>query len=580
MNSYKYLPDDGNALELINVLAGEKVLAIDTETTGLDPLNDRLRLIQIASFNTPVLVIDYWKCEPGVKEALRTLLSNDAVKVFQNAKFDINFLKSEKIVLGGPIFDTMIAGRLLWSPSGPPGFSLAALSEFFLGETLPKEEQTSDFSGDLRKEQLEYAARDASVLLELRSIMAPALKANGLVDIAKIEFNCTRAVADIEYRGIAIDRNNWEKLTEVTRAAHETAEKDLLSYAGNTVVQPDFFGNTTTVGINLNSNQQVLELLAKNGVNVPDTSKYSLSQYKEKPVVKSLHEYRKASKMLSGFLDPLPTFINSKTGRIHAHYSQIGAYSGRMSCTGPNMQQIPRDNEFRKCFIPAPGKMFILADYSQIELRVAAQISHDERMIEAYRHGGDLHRLTASLITGTPLNQITKQQRQAAKAVNFGLIFAMGARGLQSYAGDTYGVEMTLDEAEAFRDRYFLAYKGIKKWHDSIKAKPPRVSRSLTGRRYFHREDTGLAALYNTPVQGTAADIVKNALGKLMDTLSDIDAGIVAVVHDEILIEAAEKDAEEAAVILKNTMESAGEQFMVDVPLVADAHLASSWAEK
>ena len=580
MNSYKYLPDDGNALELINVLAGEKVLAIDTETTGLDPLNDRLRLIQIASFNTPVLVIDYWKCEPGVKEALRTLLSNDAVKVFQNAKFDINFLKSEKIVLGGPIFDTMIAGRLLWSPSGPPGFSLAALSEFFLGETLPKEEQTSDFSGDLRKEQLEYAARDASVLLELRSIMAPALKANGLVDIAKIEFNCTRAVADIEYRGIAIDRNNWEKLTEVTRAAHETAEKDLLSYAGNTVVQPDFFGNTTTVGINLNSNQQVLELLAKNGVNVPDTSKYSLSQYKEKPVVKSLHEYRKASKMLSGFLDPLPTFINSKTGRIHAHYSQIGAYSGRMSCTGPNMQQIPRDNEFRKCFIPAPGKKFILADYSQIELRVAAQISHDERMIEAYRHGGDLHRLTASLITGTPLNQITKQQRQAAKAVNFGLIFAMGARGLQSYAGDTYGVEMTLDEAEAFRDRYFLAYKGIKKWHDSIKAKPPRVSRSLTGRRYFHREDTGLAALYNTPVQGTAADIVKNALGKLMDTLSDIDAGIVAVVHDEILIEAAEKDAEEAAVILKNTMESAGEQFMVDVPLVADAHLASSWAEK
>jgi len=580
MNSYKYLPDDDNALELINGLASEKVLAIDTETTGLDPLNDRLRLIQIASFNTPVLVIDYWKCEPGVKEALRTLLSNDAVKVFQNAKFDINFLKSEKIVLGGPIFDTMIAGRLLWSPSGPPGFSLAALSEFFLGETLPKEEQTSDFSGDLRKEQLEYAARDASVLLELRSIMAPALKANGLVDIAKIEFNCTRAVADIEYRGIAIDRNNWEKLTEVTRAAHETAEKDLLSYAGNTVVQPDFFGNTTTVGINLNSNQQVLELLAKNGVNVPDTSKYSLSQYKEKPVVKSLHEYRKASKMLSGFLDPLPTFINSKTGRIHAHYSQIGAYSGRMSCTGPNMQQIPRDNEFRKCFIPAPGKMFILADYSQIELRVAAQISHDERMIEAYRHGGDLHRLTASLITGTPLNQITKQQRQAAKAVNFGLIFAMGARGLQSYAGDTYGVEMTLDEAEAFRDRYFLAYKGIKKWHDSIKAKPPRVSRSLTGRRYFHREDTGLAALYNTPVQGTAADIVKNALGKLMDTLSDIDAGIVAVVHDEILIEAAEKDAEEAAVILKNTMESAGEQFMVDVPLVADAHLASSWAEK
>ncbi|MBN1624031.1 MAG: bifunctional 3'-5' exonuclease/DNA polymerase, partial [Clostridia bacterium] len=553
---------------------------IDTETTGLDPFNDRLRLIQIASFGNPVYIIDYWKCTSQDKAVLKQLLLTSSVKVFQNAKFDINFLKSEGLALDGPIFDTMLAARLLRTPKGPSGYSLAAISEFFLGETLPKEEQTSDFSGELRTEQLKYAARDASILLELRSVMVPALKANNLVEIAGIEFNCTKAIADIEYRGISIDMQKWADLTQKTKNILVEAEKNLMTYAGNTMIQPDFFGNETAVGINLNSNQDILDLLEKNGVNVPDTSKYSLSPYKERPVVKSLHEYRKASKLVSGFLDPLPDFINKKTGRIHAHYSQIGAYSGRMSCTSPNMQQIPRDDEIRQCFVPADGFKFIVADYSQIELRVAAQLAGDERMIEAYKNGGDLHRLTASLVTGTPIREVTKEQRQAAKAVNFGLIFAMGARGLQSYAGDVYGVEMSLEEAEAFRDRYFNAYKGIKNWHDSVKANPPRVSRSLSGRRYFHNEDAGIAALYNTPVQGTAADIVKNALGMLMDTLKSTSAGIVAVVHDEILLEAPESEAEETALILKNTMESAGNDFMPDVPLVAEAHLASSWAEK
>ena len=580
MQSYMFLPIDGRPADLLANLSEAKVLAIDTETTGLDPLNDRLRLIQIASFGNPVYVIDYWKCTENDKKILYDLFSSNSVKVFQNAKFDINFLKSEGFVINGQVFDTMLAARLLRTPQGPPGYSLAAISEFFLGENLPKEEQTSDFSGELRTEQIEYAARDASILLELRSVMAPALKANELVEIAAIEFNCTKAIADIEYNGISIDHEKWDILTRKTRENLLDSERKLLSFAGNTVIQPDFFGNETNISINLNSNQDILDLLSKNGVKVPDTSKYSLSPYKSHPVVESLYEYRKSAKLLSGFLEPLPGFINSKTGRIHAHYGQIGAYSGRMSCTSPNMQQIPRDQEIRSCFIPAKGNKFIIADYSQIELRVAAQIAGDERMIEAYKKGGDLHRLTASLITGTPIEKVTSEQRQAAKAVNFGLIFAMGARGLQAYAGDTYGVEMSLEEAESFRERFFNAYKGIRQWHDSIKARPPRVSRSLTGRRYFFGEDTGIAALYNTPVQGTAADIVKRALGMLMDTLKGTGAGIVAVVHDEILLEVPESEAEETALLLKNTMEAAGDGFMTDVPLVAEAHLASSWAEK
>lgn len=580
MIQYKYLPSEGRLAAHREYLLNADVIGVDSETTGLDPHIDRLRLVQLAVPEKPVLVIDIFRANDEDLETLSEVLSSDSVKVFQNAKFDINFLKAYGFKIKGPIFDTMLAADLLRTPKGPKRLGLGSLAEFFLGINLPKEEQTSDFTKELRPEQLEYAARDASILLELRSVMSPELRANQMTEVAKIEFECTKAVADIEYTGILIDIDCWNDLTEKTKKEYIESEKKLLDYAGKPIIQPDFFGTSTVVGVNLNSNKQVMELLNNNGIPVDDTSKRSLSPYKNEPIVSALHDFRKASKMLSGFLEPMPSFINSKTGRIHAHYGQIGASSGRMSCGNPNMQQIPRDYSFRRCFVPSPGNSMIIADYSQIELRVAAQMAHDERMIEAYRNGGDLHRLTASLITGTPIDDITKEQRQAAKAVNFGLIFAMGARGLQAYSQDVYDVEMTLEEAEEFRERYFNAYEGIRNWQDNIKRKPPQVSRSLTGRRYFHQEDAGLAGLYNTPVQGSAADIVKNALGMLISTLKGTGAHIIAVVHDEILLEAPGDNALKAAAVLKQTMEEAGKAYMPDVPLVADAQIASSWAEK
>lgn len=580
MVQYKYLPNEEHLAIHKEYLLNADVIGVDSETTGLDPHTDRLRLVQLAVTGKPVLVIDIFMANDEDLNILSEVLSSGSVKVFQNAKFDINFLRASGFEVKGPIFDTMLAANLLRTPKGPKKLGLGTLAEFFLGVNLPKEEQTSDFTRELRPEQLEYAARDASILLELRSVMSHELRANQMTDVAKIEFECAKAVADIEFTGVLLDMECWNILTEKTKMEYSEAEKRLLDYAGKPVIQPDFFGTSTVVGVNLNSNKQVMDLLNSNGVPVPDTSKRSLSPYKNEPIVCALHDYRKASKMLSGFLEPMPSFINAKTGRIHAHYGQIGASSGRMSCSNPNMQQIPRDYAFRSCFIPSPGNSMIIADYSQIELRVAAQISQDERMIEAYRNGGDLHKLTASLITGTPIDDISKEQRQAAKAVNFGLIFAMGARGLQAYSQDVYDVEMTLEEAEDFRERYFNSYEGIRKWQDKIKKNPPSVSRSITGRRYFNQEDAGLAGLYNTPVQGSAADIVKNALGMLVENLKGTKAHIVAVVHDEILLEAPGDNALRAAAILKQTMEESGKPFMTDVPLVADAQIAASWAEK
>ncbi|MFO7611050.1 MAG: DNA polymerase, partial [Clostridia bacterium] len=429
MNPYLYFPRDGSFSGFREEILAENVIAVDTETTGLDPNSDSLRLIQIAVFGKPVFVLDMLLCDDADRNAVAEILMAPSIKIFQNAKFDIQFLYASGFETGGRIFDTMLAAQLLKTPEGPARFGLDSISSFFLGAAVSKEEQTSGFDGELREAQIEYSARDASVLLELRSVMAPALVSNGLADIASIEFQCTRAVAEIESFGILLDIDRWNILTDETREICGQAESRLFKHAGSRIVQPDFFGSETTIGINLNSNKQVLDLLHDNGINVADTSKAALSPYRNEPLVRDLQEYRKATKMLGGFLEPMPSFINPATGRIHANYSQIGASSGRMSCWGPNMQQIPRDASFRECFIPSTGNSLVIADYSQIELRVAAQIARDEMMIEAYRNGGDLHKLTASLITGTPIESVTKKQRQAAKAVNFGLIFAMGARG-------------------------------------------------------------------------------------------------------------------------------------------------------
>lgn len=556
------------------------VIAVDTETTGLDPHGDRLRLVQIAAGCGPVLLLDCFSFLPGGLPQLMEILSSGAVKVFQNAKFDLQFFMKQGIAVRLPLFDTMLAAQLLRTSGGPGRVNLAELSRHYLNEELPKEEQKSDWSGELRPEQLQYAARDAGVLLKLRDAMAPLLRENRLAEVARLEFACVRAVAQMEYHGIHLNLAKWDALRVKTEAERDAALESLYAYTGRPMVQMSLFDAGVSLGQNLDSNKQVLSLFQQNGIVVEDTSRHSLVPYLSHPLVAALLEYRRASKALSTFLLPLPQMVHPETHRLHPHYGQDGAWSGRMSCGGPNIQQIPRDAAFRACFSAPPGRKLVIADYSQIELRVAAEIAQDARMIAAYRAGEDLHRLTASLISGKALPDITKKERQAAKAVNFGLIFAMGAKGLQAYAQDTYGVDMSLQEATEFRNRFFAAYTGIAAWHQRLKTHPPRESRTLAGRKHVYGEASGLSGLTNTPVQGSAADIVKQALGLLADSLEPTGAFIVAMVHDEILIEADEKNAEDIAGLLKSTMESAGAHYLKSVPAVAEVQVAESWAEK
>jgi DNA polymerase-1 len=418
------------------------------------------------------------------------------------------------------------------------------------------------------------------VLLHLRDVLLPALQAAGLAEAAILEWQCLPAVAEMELYGIGVDQTHLTALGQQleSETVQATATLTTLLQAVPSVEQGALF-TSPPEAINIDSPSQVLAALQRLGIPVDSTSQWELGSLTETfPVVQALLAYRQAQKAFS-LASSLPPHIHPVTGRIHATYWQLGAATGRFSCSDPNLQQMPRTAAFRRCFIAPPGSRLIIADYNQIELRVMAELSGDPRMLAAYQAGEDLHRLTAALLLDKPMDQVTSTERQAAKAVNFGLIYAMGAEGLQGYAQHSYGVTLTVEEARSFRERFFTAYGGVAEWQQQIRQALTLIeSRTLSGRRRQWVEPPRIAALYNTPVQGGAADIIKRALGLLPQALQGTGAVLVGTIHDEILVEAPDEHAPDVASILKLTMEQAGQTYLTQVPVVADVRIASSWA--
>jgi DNA polymerase I-like protein with 3'-5' exonuclease and polymerase domains len=386
----------------------------------------------------------------------------------------------------------------------------------------------------------------------------------------------------MELSGMLIHTEKWKKLTqELEKTQRDLAENLRQRLAEGFKRTPQLPFMIDTSPINLDSPKQILEALQALGIPLKTTSHEELSQLEDQyPVIQALIEYRKVTKVLQSFASALPKYIHKVTGRIHPDYWQIGTTTGRFSCRNPNLQQIPRDRAFRECFIPAEGKILVIGDYSQVELRVAAEISQDRRMIDAFLLNQDIHCLTASLLTGKDILQVTKEERQAAKAVNFGLLYAMGARGLKIYAKNSYGVEMTDQQAIDFRNKYFEVYQGIASWQKELSNANLRETRTLIGRLRQWSERPVITELFNTPIQGTAADIMKQAMVMLYPFLENTDIHIIGTVHDELLLESPQEEAEKAAYLLKETMVRAGQKFLNMVPVEAEVVIASNWAEK
>jgi len=304
------------------------------------------------------------------------------------------------------------------------------------------------------------------------------------------------------------------------------------------------------------------------------------------PAVDKLLEYRELAKLKSTYLDALPLQINPKTGRVHTNYSQTGSVTGRLASLNPNLQNIPTRTEIgrqvRVGFTAAKGYQLLSVDYSQIELRIVAHMSGDQAMLDAFRHGQDIHAATAAAILRIPISEVTKDQRRRAKAINFGLIYGMSAFGLSR------STDLTLGEAENFVKEYFANFPGVKDYLDGIRllaARQGYVETMLGRRRYFpnlsnptnqvmkNREER---EAINAPIQGTAADIMKLALSHMAPALenSKLDARMLLQVHDELVLEVSDADLKETARLVQKVMEDA---FTLSIPLLTEARSGENW---
>ncbi|QQS42839.1 MAG: hypothetical protein IPM63_07865 [Acidobacteriota bacterium] len=570
-------------------LSGEKFLGFDTETSELDPRDGVLRLVQLSN-GRDTIVVDLFKFakygdikEINELEPLRKLLeAKRPVKIAHNAKFDAKWVGHHLGVDVGGTFDTMIASQLISAGDQDRRHSLADVASFFLGTEVDKAEQISDWTADtLSGSQIEYAAKDAAIVVPLRQKLAERLKADGLERVAEIEFDCVTPIARMELNGFYIDQECWREQLSKVKVEQETIAFELQEMLSAGVAQASLFG---AAQINLDSQAQVSDALRNLGVPIPDSTRAWQLQplAKDYPVIGKLLEYRGVAKALTSFGENILDFVDPRTGRIHADFRQIGAPTGRFSCSRPNLQQIPHGPEYRRCFRAEEGNTLIVADYSQIELRILAEFSGDEKFIEAFRSGQDFHASAAAQVFGVPVSDVTPDQRSFAKRLNFGVVYGIGAQRLATITG------FSEREAENVLRRYFATYRGLDEWLRAAgeRAVTERAGRTAAGRlaRFrFDEDDRGQIASTkrngkNMPIQGTSADILKRALALLHDAIKGSSAMLVNIVHDEIVVECSEAEAEITSKRLKDSMTAAAEEFIKRVPIDVDVSVSKEWS--
>lgn len=574
--------------EIAKALESAPIVSLDTEATSLDPHDAKLLLFQIA---TPGEAYLFDARHLDLRPFQSILGSEKILKLAQNAKFDYGMLKELAGVEIVNIFDTMLAERILTCGMTKLGdLSLAALSRKYLGIELAKEVRETFFGGHLRdftKKQLDYAAKDVLVLFPIYEAQRDRLQKEQLEKIASLEFELVPVVSEMELRGFLIDVEKWRQvIADYRKKAQEIDRKmqeELRPYSRST--QKDLFGNHANV-VNLNSPSQIMEAFRRVGLDLPSTGEEILARY-DHPLAKLLLEYRESEKIISAFGENLLEKINPKTGRIHPDYMQIGADTGRFACSNPNLQQIPTDSMFRSCFIASPDHKLVVADYSQIELRIMAELSEDPVFMKAFKEDQDLHALTASQMFNIPIDQVSKEKRFQAKSINFGLMYGRGARSLAVQLG------VSEDESRRLLDKYFRQYHRVKTWLDNISRDAIRrgYSTTLGGRKRYYEKVASDDPSYdrqvsyierqgkNTPIQGTSADITKMALVNLRQRIRKEGLAAVPIhtVHDEIVVEAPVSEAEQTAKIVKEEMVRAGEALLKKVPVKVDVVVSDIW---
>jgi DNA polymerase-1 len=586
--------------ELRRELDKARVISFDTETTSTDETRADIVGVSLsirdgAGYYVPIghLGGNNLPLEQVISTLRGPMTDARIPKVAHHAKYDYIILARHGLVVERIGFDTMIA-EFLVDPSSR-NLGLKNLAHARLGEEMTHIEDligTGKHQLSMAEVAIEsaaaYAAADAETTLRLMPLMQAELtRVHGVRLMDEVETPLIPVLAQMEMTGVLLNLPFFKKLSDELTVRMNNIERQVFEAVGKP--------------FNLNSTQQLSEILFDRLRLVPpdrgrktasghySTSGEILDALSGKhPVVDWVIEHRELSKLKSTYLDALPAAVDPKTGRVHTSYSQTGAVTGRLSSSNPNLQNIPiRTEEGRRVrngFIAAPGNVLLSVDYSQIELRIVAHMAQDEAMLEAFRHGQDIHATTAAAIYSIPLEDVTKDMRRHAKAINFGLIYGMSAFGL------TRATELTLAEAEDFVKAYFTQFPGVKQYLDGIRkqaAQDGYVETLLGRRRYFpalqskvnvalrNREER---EAINAPIQGTAADIMKIAMLRIPSALQKdgLRAQLLLQVHDELVLEVPKEELERTSKLVRHVMASA---YELDIPLSTEARWGQNWGE-
>lgn len=616
MGTYRRLNMKTNfGVQHLHTLENADLVAFDCETTGLQPAAGGMRLLQFAADGEFPVVIDCWELDDGGWEMLARFLEKSRRWVAHNAVFDLGWLQAHDLYPEGEVFCTMLASRVLTNGLPNVRHGLQHLVSRYLKRELSKEEQKSDWSLTLRLEQLEYAALDVMVLLELWPLLLQRLQYGDLMGAWALECKALPAMAQLWRTGLPFDREKLVALRDELGADNVRLGNEFVAMLDEALPEdrklprdPDGSFNLRTkatgtvrggdkmpAGFNLNSPKQLQEAFAALLGKVPTDSNGKASASRE-----ALREYAADHVVVGQYLkwkrvekrrQMVESLLSHQApdGFIRASYMQLGADTGRMSCIQPNLQQVPRDPRFRACVVAPEGYRLVVADYAQMELRLAAAESGDPRMVAAFQAGQDLHTLTAMAVYGlSEESEVKKEQRQVAKSANFGLLYGSGAAGLRSYAA-TSGIQMTMAEAGAVRDKFHATYTGISRWQKANAAAAQNSGKDASLRirvsnlrRFLPGEHNKLTTRCNTPIQGAGAAVMKLTLAKLWPLLKaagEAEVRLAGAVHDELILLVREDAAEAWAVTLAKVMEEAEARWLGDVPPLAEAKVGMTWSE-
>jgi DNA polymerase-1 len=580
--TYKLTTTEQGLRELVGLLGDAQRVALDLETyvvddtnAALDPRRGEVRLVSVATEGGIDAVVDVTKVDPiPLLDVVR-----DKTLIAHNASFDLRFLKSRfDYEHGGPVVDTMLLSQLLEGQHPRAGsHSLQSVARRELGIELDKEHQAADWGGELSPAMLAYAAADAQVLLPLAQALEEKVRAAGLGKVAQIEHRALPAMASMQDAGVPFDAMGWTEHLEQVEDNVRRLKEDLAALA------PD---RPEGGAWNWNSPQQAKQVFTLAGIELPNTKEEALARC-DHPLASTLLAHRKASKTVSSFGPNLLRSVHDD-GRMRGDWRQIGTETGRMSCSRRNLQQLPPDV---RRYVRAPdGRGLVIADYSQAEIRVLASASGDPTLVEAFREGRDPYKATAANMFGIPEEEVTEEQRGAAKVVNFSFIFGASAFGIAKKLGKSVYAGGRL------RERYFAAHPHVAAFLKATiqEALDTGEARTSMGRmRRFgdvqtmkrKEAEAVVREAMNFPMQGSCADGLKLALALLYERRHECPGAVpILALHDEIAVECDQGDVEVVAAWLEKAMKDRMAEVLAlgisqdhSVPVEVEVKIGAVW---